>query len=398
MLKPLGRGCPMRNIGPVDRSHQAGHRIYTLLRNVPMIRAQIGCIVVVVAFASHIPVKADDSRDASIAKGIEFLLRRGQDDQGAFSPQSGTGVTSLCVAAILENRPEAVSLPGVKKAISFLEQNFRPNGGIYVNDSTHRNYETCIAIQALTAANRDGRYDKRLAQAEKFLRGLQWDEGEGIETSDTQYGGAGYGRHGRPDMSNTTFFIDALKSLGRGEDDPAITKALQFVSRCQNLESPQNDTPFAAKIGDGGFYYTAAAGGESQAGKTADGGLRSYGSMTYAGLKSMIYAGVSKDDQRVKAALTFIQKTYSLEHNPGMGDAGLYYYYHTFAKALAALDETTVIDAQGVEHDWRTELIQTLAASQQADGAWVNHDNQRWLEGDRNLVTAYALLALHYCQ
>ena len=40
--------------------------------------------------------------------------------------------------------------------------------------------------------------------------------------------------------------------------------------------------------------------------KLADGGLRSYASMTYAGLKSMIYAGLDRDDPRVKAALTYI--------------------------------------------------------------------------------------------
>jgi squalene-hopene/tetraprenyl-beta-curcumene cyclase len=31
------------------------------------------------------------------------------------------------------------------------------------------------------------------------------------------------------------------------------------------------------------------------------------------------------------------------------------------------------------------------------DGSWVN-ENPRWMEGDPNLVTAYALLALAYCQ
>ncbi len=74
----------------------------------------------------------------------------------------------------------------------------------------------------------------------------------------------------------------------------------------------------------------------SMAGNTADGGLRSYASMTYAGLKSMIFAGLTPDDPRVEAALTFIRKNYSLETNPGMGDAGLFYYYHTFAKSLTA--------------------------------------------------------------
>ena len=102
-----------------------------------------------------------------------------------------------------------------------------------------------------------------------------------------------------------------------------------------------------AKNPDGGFYYTPAAGGESEAGKTPNGGLRSYASMTYAGLKSMIYAGVGPDDPRVKAAVKWFQMHYGLDDNPGMGGAGLYYYYHTFAKALDAAGLKTIQGRQG---------------------------------------------------
>ena len=176
-----------------------------------------------------------------------------------------------------------------------------------------------------------------------------------------------------------------------------MKKALVFVSRCQNLESEHNTTAFAAKNPDGGFYYTPAAGGASMAGKTADGGLRSYGSMTYAGLKSMIYAGVGPDDPRVKAAIKWLASHYGLDENPGMGTAGLYYYYHTFAKALDATGANRFEDAAGKSHDWRAELIAAIAKRQQPDGSWVN-ENNRWLEGDANLVTGYALLALTYCR
>ena len=77
-----------------------------------------------------------------------------------------------------------------------------------------------------------------------------------VEKSDVKYGGAGYGRHKRPDLSNTGFFMDALKAAGNGPDDEAVKRALVFVSRCQNFESADNTTPFAAKNPDGGFYYT----------------------------------------------------------------------------------------------------------------------------------------------
>jgi len=245
-------------------------------------------------------------------------------------------------------------------------------------------------------ANKDGRYDKTIKKAESFIKGLQWDADEGHDQSSTSYGGAGYGGHKRPDLSNTSFFLDALKSAGVGPDDEAVKKALIFVSRTQNLETEHNTTPFAAKNPDGGFYYTPAAGGTSQAGNTPEGGLRSYASMTYAGLKSMIFAGVGPDDPRVKAALAWLQKHYDLESNPGMGDSGLYYYYHTFAKALDTMGQDKFVDDNGVEHDWRAELVAELAERQRADGSWIN-ENSRWLEGDANLVTGYALLALSYC-
>jgi squalene-hopene/tetraprenyl-beta-curcumene cyclase len=320
-------------------------------------------------------------------------------DEGRMTSRSAIGVTALGVQAILQHRPSAVDSPAVKRALDFIASNAKPDGGIYATGSGHRNYETALAISALQRANRDGRYDAELKKAEMFVRNLQWDQGEGIESDDVRWGGAGYGGGGeRPDLSNTAFLIDALRDLGNDADDEAIQKALLFVSRTQNLESSHNDTEYAPKVNDGGFYYTPAAGGQSKAGKTANGGLRSYGSMTYAGLKSMIYAGLDKDDPRVKAALDFIRNHYTLEQNPGMGAAGLYYYYQVFAKALSAAGIETLTDTSGESHDWQADLFATLAAAQAEDGSWVNSQNPRWMEGDRALVTSYGLLALAYCQ
>ena len=119
--------------------------------------------------------------------------------------------------------------------------------------------------------------------------------------------------------------------------------------------------------------------------------------MSYAGLKSMIYAGLKKDDPRVKAAVTWLRKNYTLNANPGLGDQGLYYYYHTMAKTLSALGEKTFEDNDGNKHDWRAELVAALSERQNADGSWVNKNN-RWLESDANLVTGYVLLTLSYCK
>ncbi len=211
-----------------------------------------------------------------------------------------------------------------------------------------------------------------------------------------RYGGAGYDSKQRPDMSNTQFLIEALKKAGVGEDDPAMKKAVVFVSRAQNLESEHNTLPYSGKINDGGFIYTPAKGGESKAGTTENGGHKSYGSITYAGLKSLIYAGLKKDDPRITAATDWIRNNYTLSENPGMGQQGLFYYFQTFAKTMEVLGEDEFTDAAGNKHDWKRELISRLSELQQSNGSWSNPAD-RWYEGDANLVTAYCLLALATC-
>jgi squalene-hopene/tetraprenyl-beta-curcumene cyclase len=349
------------------------------------------------SFAKDAPASKIDrvKVSASINKAADFL-KQAQANDGSFSAASGPGVTAIVGAALMRSG-RGPQDPVVAKALKYLEGHVHEDGGIYQKGSNHKNYETCLAIVCFQEANKNHQYDKLLANAAKFVEKEQWDDGEGKTADDLSYGGAGYGSSSRPDLSNTSFLIDALHSVGRGADDPAIQKALIFVSRCQNLESKENTSTYAAKVNDGGFYYTVAAGGSSPAGTTPDGGLRSYGSMTYAGLKSMIYAGVKKDDPRVKAAYEWLQKHYTLDENPGMGSNGLYYYYHTFAKALDAMGDATIVDGQGKSHDWRADLIEQLIKSQNPYGSCINKA-PRWLEGDPNLVTAYSLLCLAYCK
>lgn len=345
----------------------------------------------------------DDSATAGGAEGEVSQLREQairflqvtQNSDGSWTTSESTGISGLVTTALLRSG-KPIDHPLVSRGLAFLLSNQQTNGGIYAFGSRHQNYETCIAILALSEANADGRYTETIRKAEVFLRGLQWDEGEGIESSDGAYGGGGYDSKQRPDMSNTQFLIEALRSAGVPEDDPAIQKALIFVSRSQNLESAHNTLPFAAKVNDGGFIYTPAGGGESKAGETDNGGYRSYGSITYAGLKSLIFAGLDRDDQRVQAATDWIRKNYTLTENPGMGQQGLFYYYHTFAKTMSALGDDQFTDASGTKHDWKSELIQKLKSLQQKNGSWTNPAD-RWYEGDPNLVTAYCLLALSYC-
>jgi squalene-hopene/tetraprenyl-beta-curcumene cyclase len=330
-----------------------------------------------------------------VDRAIRFLAA-GQSQDGSLSSHVGIGPTALATLGLLRSG-RATPDPQVARALKYLEEYVQESGGIYTPASPISTYETCIALVCFKEANRNGEYDKVIRHAETFVRSGQWHERRGKDKSDLYYGGAGYGGKTRPDLSNTAFLIDALKSCGAGPDDKAIQRALVFVSRCQNLESEHNTTQFAGKVNDGGFYYTCVLSKQDEERQTPDGGLRSYGSMTYSGLKSMIYAGLTKDDPRVKAAVQWIRKNYDVKSNPGMGDAGLYYYYHTFAKALDAMGIDEIEDAEGVKHDWRRELTEELARRQHANGSWVN-TNSRWMEGDPNLATAFALLALSYCR
>ncbi len=327
-----------------------------------------------------------------VAKAVNFLRPRQAEDGSWSGDRKEPGITAMVVTALLRSKRVTPAEPVVTRALAYLEQFLGPKGGL--SEAPHANYTTSIALMAFHEANKDGKYDRTIKGGQEFLKAMQWDEGEGKGRDSDFYGGAGYGgSNSRPDLSNTSFMIEALRDSGLPADDPALQKALVFVSRCQNLKGEFNDQPWAGKVDDGGFIYTAANGGTSVAGKEADGGLRSYGGMTYAGLKSMIHAGLTRDDPRVKAAYGYIIKHYNLDENPGLGQVGLYYYYQTFARAMSLIDRPTVVDASGRAHDWRAELVAALAKRQDPNGGWVN-PSDRFMEGDPNLVTAYALLAL----
>ena len=336
------------------------------------------------------------STEEVIRLGLKYLATEGQAEDGTFSAKAGPGITALALTAALRNG-QTLDAPLVKKGLAGLENFVRPDGGIY-GDGRLKNYETCVAMLCFKEANRDGRYDEVLKRAEAFVTKLQYGAADG-DADDLEYGGASYGGRGRPDLSNTAYLVEALHAMDSGSDE-AVQRALVFISRCQNLEGPHNDTPFAAKVNDGGFYYVIPTESidpsTSSERFTPNGGLRSYGSMTYAGLKSMVYAGLTEKDPRVKAARDWIEAHYAVDENPGMGSSGLYYYFHTFAAALDASGLNSVQDAEGTSHDWQKELALELAQRQNKDGSWSN-ENARWFENDKNLATSFALLALSHC-
>ncbi|HMQ15322.1 MAG TPA: terpene cyclase/mutase family protein [Phycisphaerae bacterium] len=332
-----------------------------------------------------------------IEKGARYLIAA-QDEEGGWASQRGPGVTALCAKALIQTPDVGTDHPAVRRAVAFVLKHQRDDGGIYSAEGMLKNYESSVALSMLSALGVE-RHRNRIDRLQAFLIANQWDESEDIARDNPWYGGAGYGSGKRPDLSNTQMMLDALHDSGLPKDHPAYKKALVFIQRCQML-GESNDQPYARGSTDGGFIYSPANLGESKAGQVETGGreeLRTYGSMTYAGFKSMLYAGLTRDDPRVRAALDWIGRHWTLDYNPNMPEAqskqGLFYYYHTFGRALAAWGEDVVRDKLGREHRWREELVAKLAALQSQDGSWVN-EADRWMEGLPALTTAYSMLAL----
>jgi squalene-hopene/tetraprenyl-beta-curcumene cyclase len=335
-----------------------------------------------------------------------------QGEDGSWSLPQFPALTSLAVLSFCADPRRSPDDPlpeAAEKGIAYLLRCVQPDGGIYIPQDAGGGlpyYNTALAMTALVASGKH-ELSGAIEQAQKMLAESQ-HLGE-----DVHHGGFGYGEGDRQyaDLSNTYMVLEAfwmaernLAQSDRGDLGRATLDweaALSFLSRVQNL-SKYNDQPWASQPEQddvGGFVYHP---GESKAGErpreNGPPGLRSYGSMSYAGLLSFIYAGVDKHDERVLAAVDWIKKHYTVDENPGMGAQGLYYSYHTMAKALAVWGEDPLLLQDGQEVDWRIDLVQKLVNLQRIDpesglGYWVN-DNGRWWENDPVLATSYALLAI----
>jgi squalene-hopene/tetraprenyl-beta-curcumene cyclase len=355
-------------------------------------------VALAVFFVSLAPAQEPAAADAKevravLDKAVAFLKTRQQAD-GSFSPKFSPGVTGLVVAGLIHANVNPAE-PVVTKSLKYLEGKVKDDGGIY--DKGLANYTTSIAIMAFQEANKGGKYDAIIKNAGNFLKGIQKEN----DPKNAAFGGFGYTAKDRPDLSNTNFAVEALLAAGVPKDDPAIQNALKFIGRCQNLPGEFNDQPWAKKAAKddlGGMTYLPFDPEDKNPHKTADGGLRSLGGMTYGGLKSFLYAGVAKDDPRVKAAVNWIRSHYTLEENPGMGQKGLYYYYHTFAKAMQTFGEDPFVDAKGAKHLWRHELFEALKKRQQSNGSWTNTGDKTFMEENPDIATAFAVLAMSYCE
>ena len=287
----------------------------------------------------------------------------------------------------------------VKNGYKFLLSKVHKDGGIYGKGLA--TYNTSLSIMALCAAN-NVQYKQTILNARHFLINLQTDWKPDLDgKKNIMNGGIGYGgSYPHSDMSNTHLALHAIRTaeLQMSEEDSnkAVRldwdAAINFISSCQNLES---SNPLPESGNDGSFVYFP---GNSKAGtetsKTGRVTLKGYGSMSYAGLLSLIHADLNSDDPRVKAVKKWLSENYTLAENPGLEQQGIYYYYHTMAKALTAANIQKLTLKDGTSVDWREQLANKILTLQKADGAWFN-PNSRWLESEKSLTTAYAIITLN---
>jgi squalene-hopene/tetraprenyl-beta-curcumene cyclase len=322
----------------------------------------------------------------AVDAGLHYL--RGQQAPDG-SVAGSVGITALSLRAFLESHRGYNEGDGafITRQVEFILSKINKDGSIS-ESLQNRSYNTAVVLNAL-AATKNKKYDAVTAGGRKFLVDHQIDEGEGYKPDHRYYGGVGFGGDERPDLSNVYLALEGLRATSHDPKDPVWQKALLFVNRSQN-RSESNDQSWAGN--DGGFVYMPGWNPPEQGG-----GTNSYGGMTAAGLLSLLFSGIDKNDPRVQAAYKWMTVNYTLDLNPGTtGKHGLFYFYNAFAKVMAAYGEAEFVDGKGQRRNWRNELIQKLLSLQAPDGSWANKDSNAWWEDKPQLVTAWSVIALEH--
>ena len=346
--------------------------------------------------------------EAAVRRGLLWLLAQ-QHEGGHWSSPEWPALTALPVWALSLSEfhdSEAVDR-GVDRLLSLAHE----NGAIFVEPAEDRRgggmpmYNTAISMTALHLTGRE-RTQVPVLRAREYMAAAQH------LGDDVFFGGFGYDattERAYADLSNTYIALEAMRMTEDAEDfrtegervDFNRSAAADFVTRTQNLR----ETNPAEWVSDhpedrGGFAYHPTSSRDFKR-ETEDGrvAFRSFGSMTYAGMLSLIYADVDRDDPRVRSAFEWAARHWTLEGNinPGEPNEGLYYFYNVLSKSLAAYGQDRLPREGGGEIDWRREFVEKLVSVQKIDeegrGYWVN-DNNRYWEGNQVLVTAYMLIAL----
>jgi len=339
---------------------------------------------------------------AAIDRGLDWFAANQKED-GSWSNENYPALTALPTWAFARSKHK--STPSVlPKSVSFLKSCIQDDGGIYVKIPGRKggglsNYNTAICMTALHGTG-DKSLTRTIQNARTFIAGSQH------HGDDVYNGGFGYDKNNKrayADLMNTLYAAESMRLTQDVEDlRPASESSAkidwkataEFVTKMQNK-------PESGETQEGGFFYKPD---ESKAGTTTNKEgvvvLRSYGSMTYAGLLALIYADVDRDDPRIRSAFDWSSKNWTLEENPGMGPQGLFFFYNVISRSLSAYGADLIQKPDGNYINWRKELAGKILSAQIIDpktghGYWVNKEGRYW-ERDPTLVTAYSILALEH--
>lgn len=357
-----------------------------------MMKKAIGILVATACVCAMADRRA--AIDAAVAKGVAYLVAQ-QAADGHFSDPQMPALTALPLWALAAGG-EAKGEPA-KKAAAFVLKTQRPDGGFYVpkpgrGGSGLGNYNTSVCLSAL--------FESGLAPTKAMLDARTYIASSQLTGDDTYAGGFGYDRASRrryADLSNTSYALDALRRTekleefrpqGQARADVNWDQALAFVSRLQEKEGER---------AGGAAYNDRTPQGGLATNATGRVHLRAYGSMSQAAVLSMCHAKLTKADPRVKSALDYCSKFWTVDENPGMGAQGLYYYYDILSRALSVAGLDVLVQPDGRNVNWREELSAKILSLQNADGSWVN-DNNRFWENDPVLATSFAILSLELCK
>ena len=284
--------------------------------------------------------------------GLAYLGRR-QNTSGAWLGRYGPAVTALAVRGFLESGISARNIH-VQRGLRFIESNRQSDGGFYNN--VEPAYNTAIVLRTLSMLP-ERRYQRQARRGLAFL-------------------------HHQLEASTAVPPLEAAWYVHRSLFRPLML----------GNQSAQSRKTISQQI-TAGFWISGSTLDPRE--RRADAILTRYGSITYAQLKSMIYAGLQARDPRVVHLSHWIAAHYALNYNPAENSSqGLYYYYVVFGRVLRAAGRTQVVDADGVSHNWRHDLVAALARRCRSNGSWKNSTGSAWLEGNPVLATTYAVLSL----
>lgn len=282
---------------------------------------------------------------AAVNKGFEALIRT-QDDAGAFSSaryEKHAGITGLACLALMSDG----NLPGrgtyaknVERGLEFVLSQVNETGLIAADNSHGPMYGHGFAtlflgeIYGMTRGGPDTALSARIHEA--LVKSVRL-----IVNTQNEEGGWRYNPVPHDaDISVTICEIMALRSArNAGIEVPkdTIDRAVEYVRACQSV--------------DGGFMYQKARGGSAWP-------------RSAAGLASLFYAGVYKDDA-IDRAVGYLRNNAM----PGTGQAsGAHYFYGHYyavqAMYLAGGDDWQL---------WWPKIRDEVITLQNPDGSWSDN-------------------------